>query len=273
MRTELLKELLAVPTCTNEENAVVEFLVRHAAERGYRCAVDAANNVFMSKGELKEGEYFPLVCAHTDSVHKRIPVVIKEVQGEVWAVDRETGARVGCGGDDKCGVFICLELLERQERLKAAFFVGEECFCIGSRAAGPEFFSDVGYCMEFDSPQGDIISFSSNGLQLFDPEGDFAKVAIPVMDAYGANKWQDHPYTDIAILKHRFDFTCVNLPAGYYNMHSRNEYVKLDEVQNAVNLGGSMLDALGFTKYPWGPARRSYNEQWHGREVTGLILE
>lgn len=273
MRTELFKEILALPTQTRSETAVINFLVRYAEEWGYAHEVDEAGNVFITKGKPESGIY-PLVCAHTDSVHSLKPTIIKEVKGEVWAVDAKTGEPVGCGGDDKCGVFICLELLQACECLKAAFFMGEECFCIGSHAAGDEFFKDVGYCMEFDSPQGRIVSFSSNGMQLFDPHGDFAMIAVPIMDAHNADQWQDHPFTDIAILKRRFDFTCVNLPAGYYKMHSSREYVKLDEVQNSVNMGTAMIKALGCVKYPWDATER----RWHdkpdiGRTVTGLVLD
>jgi hypothetical protein len=36
------------------------------------------------------------------------------------------GKPTGIGGDDKCGVYACLELLKELPNLKAAFFVSEE---------------------------------------------------------------------------------------------------------------------------------------------------
>lgn len=273
MRTELLKEILALPTCTNQEKAVIDFLARYAEEWGYAWHVDQAGNVYVTKGSPEPNQHYPLVCSHTDSVHPPVKTEIVENGDMLFAVNSSTGAFVGCGGDDKCGVFICLELLERQKVLKAAFFVGEECYCIGSRAAEAEFFQDVGYCLEFDSPQGDIVSFSCDGMQLFDPESEFAKIAVPIMDSHGANKWQNHPYTDVAVLKRRFNFSCVNLPAGYYGMHSKKEYVKISEVGNSVNLGAAMLDALGFKKYEWGLASPPWDSNKYGRKVTGLVLE
>ncbi|MGV0949110.1 MAG: hypothetical protein ACOYB3_00250 [Azonexus sp.] len=271
MRTELLKELLAIPTYTGQEQDVVDFLVAHANEHGYGWEVNNGN-VLVTKGTPKPGEFYPLVCAHTDSVHQRKPMeIVQNDEGEVYAVNPETREQIGCGGDDKAGVFICLELLSSLPVLKAAFFWGEEVYCKGSQAVGPEFFEDVGYCIEFDSPQSDIVSYSCDGVQLFEEHGAFAKVAVPILDDHGMDKWQQHPYTDVAVLKRRFDFTCINLPAGYYYMHSRHEIVNLTDVANAIIVGNKLVEALGYQKYPFKSARWEIMET--DRKTTGLVLD
>lgn len=271
MRTELLKELLGIPTYTGQEQAVVDFLALHANKHGYAWEVNGGN-VFVTKGTPKPGEFYPLVCAHTDSVHQICPMeIVQDDKGCIYAVDPVTREQIGCGGDDKAGVFICLELLQSQPVLKAAFFWGEERFCKGSHAAGPEFFEDVGYCIEFDSPQSDIVSYSCDGVQLFDEHGEFAKLAVPIMDSHGMDKWQMHPYTDVAVLKRRFDFTCVNLPAGYYYMHSSKEIVNLTDVANAIIVGNKVIEALGHKKYPFAHERGYIAET--DRKITGLVLD
>lgn len=274
MRTELLKTILAIPTFTGEENQVIDFLKRHCESRGYEVEVDRTGNVFVTKGRPEQCKFYPLVCAHTDSVHDaKVPLkILQDDRGCLYAVDAQLGNKRGCGGDDKAGVFICLELLESQPVLKAAFFWGEESFCKGSQAAGPEFFEDVGYCIEFDSPQSDIISFSSNGVQLFDEHGQFARIAVPILDAHGMDKWQNHPYTDIAILKHRYDFSCLNLPAGYYRMHSNRELVNLVDVANAIKVGNKLIPCLGYEKYAYIGQPLTYETETT-RPVTGLVLE
>ena len=75
MRTELLKDLLAVPTYTGQEQDVVDFLVAHAHAHGYAWEVNNGN-VFITKGTPNLGEFYPLVCAHTDSVHAIQPMEI-----------------------------------------------------------------------------------------------------------------------------------------------------------------------------------------------------
>ena len=271
MRTDLLKEILAIPTISGQERDVVDFLMIHAAAHGYAYEVNGGN-VFITKGTPKPGEFYPLVCAHTDSVHALQPMeIVQDDKGCLYAVDPKTRAHIGCGGDDKAGVFICLELLARLPVLKAAFFWGEEVYCKGSHAAGPEFFEDVGYCIEFDSPQCDIVSYSCDGVQLFEEHGEFAKLAVPILDSHGMNRWQNHPYTDVAVLKRRFDFTCINLPAGYYYMHSQNEIVNMTDVANAIIVGDKLVEALGYKKYSFAYVRGYIAET--DRKTTYLALD
>ena len=241
MRTELLKRLLGTPTYTGQELLVTNLLVDHAAEHGYTCTVDATGNVFMTKGTVAPGEFYPLVCAHTDSVHTRQDMAIIQDSDQ------------------------CLPVL------KAVFFWGEEQYCKGSHAAGPEFFSDVGYCIEFDSPQSDIVSYSCDGTQLFEEHGEFAKIAVPIMDEHGMTKWQRHPYTDVAVLKRRYPFTCVNLPAGYYRMHTRHEYGSIPAVENAVVAGRKIITELGTKNYPFRPTLGRIMET--DRKTTYLELD
>lgn len=272
MRTELLKEILAVPTVTGNEKLLVKWLRDYLTEHGYTHEVDGTGNVLITKGVPAPGKFYPLVCAHTDSVHPIQPMeIVQTDDGHVYAISPKTKERIGCGGDDKCGVFICLELLEVMPVLKVALFWGEEIYCKGSKAVGPQFFQDVGYAIEFDSPQGNIVSFSCDGQQLFEEKGEFAKIAVPIMDKHGMTDWQMHPYTDVAILKRRFDFTCVNLPAGYYHMHSSKEIVNLMDVSSAIVVGKKMISALGQEKYPFTSKRYAICET--ERNVTGLVLD
>ena len=74
------------------------------------------------------------------------------------------GSPTGIGGDDKAGVFICLQLLEKFDVIKGFFPVAEETGCHGSRGANEEFFKDVGYAIQFDSTENDTMSLSLMGV-------------------------------------------------------------------------------------------------------------
>ena len=54
IRLNLLKEILAVPTCSRQEDGMVAFLIEHVRQQGAaRCGeivVDEWNNVFIRKG-------------------------------------------------------------------------------------------------------------------------------------------------------------------------------------------------------------------------------
>jgi hypothetical protein len=54
-----------------------------------------------------------------------------------------------------------------------------------------------------------------------------------------------HPYTDVWALRQKFDFMCINFSIGYYNYHSPNEYVVLEDVFTGIEMGKQMVERLG----------------------------
>jgi len=144
MRLDLLKQILAVPTCSRQEGRMVEFLVEHVRQRGAsRCGevtTDEWNNVFIRKGSPG---FLPCVAAHLDTVHPPRIVQVVHQDGTLSGVDEE-GQPTGIGADDKAGVFICLELLERFDNLAVALFAGEEIGCVGAYHAPGAWFGEVG---------------------------------------------------------------------------------------------------------------------------------
>lgn len=268
MNTDLLKEILAVPTATGRETKLVLWLVDYFRARDLKVDVDPIGNVYVTKGVPPTGGAYPCVCAHTDTVHEPQDVIITEFDfDKIIAID-DDGKQTGLGGDDKSGIFICLELISASPVIKAVFFVSEETGCHGSHACDREFFEDVGYVIEYDSPCEDIMTYTCNGVQLFPDEGPFIDTILPLLDAHGVTKWQRHPYTDVSVLKALFPFPCLNLPAGYFLMHSKREYVSRRAVQNAIVLGQKLIGALGLKRYRYEAVTRVYGNPV--RPVTGL---
>jgi putative aminopeptidase FrvX len=64
-----------------------------------------------------------------------------------------------------------------------------------------------------------------------------------------APRYQSHPYTDVYALKSLFDFSCINFAIGYYNYHTRNEYVVVEDVYNGISAGKKLIESLGYKKY------------------------
>lgn len=254
-----LKEVLSVPTHSKNETRMIKYLTNVLDEKGYEYEVDSMGNIFVTKGNT---EYFPLFIAHTDTVHVvNENLRIKEYihndhrhQNKValTGFDCENNNPSGCGGDDKCGVFLALEMLDTLDNVKVAFFVSEEIGCLGSRAAvksNPEFFKNVGYAIQYDSPEGDSLSSTLMGKYLFESSSEFTNKVGDVIKERGITKWAKHPYTDIWPLLEEFDFCCLNLAAGYYRYHTHNEYVIVDDVQNGYDLGMELYNILGENKY------------------------
>ena len=164
----------------------------------------------------------------------------------------DEGNPTGIGGDDKCGVFACLTLLEELPYLKAAFFVSEETGCHGSRRADKSFFDNVGYGIQFDAPENWMITERCFGQLLFDRDSDFFKTCDKVLTEGMIPQdmeYMIHPYTDVYALRSQFDFSCINFSIGYYDYHTRNEYVVVEDTFNGIDMGKKMIEELGYNLY------------------------
>jgi acetylornithine deacetylase/succinyl-diaminopimelate desuccinylase-like protein len=250
MRIHLLKRLLAVPSHSRHEGEMVDFLFDHVRGAGLRgtCVTDDWNNVFVRKGDA---EFLPCVAAHIDTVHLSQPANVAQEDGILFGLD-DQGQRCGIGADDKAGVYICLELLERCDNIAVALFGSEEVGCHGAYHVPAEWFDDVGCFVEFDCPGRGLVSYTSGGTRLFANDGDFICAAEPVLRTHGLTSWQHHPFSDVMALRHRFGLSCLNLSCGYHNWHRPDEYVALDEVAAALAAGADLIDALGCRRYGFG---------------------
>lgn len=269
---QFLKEVLSIPTKTYQEDLMVEFLINWLEKNNIEYFVDENNNVYATKKdntELNKDFYFPCVISHTDTVHNIDKINVHEeflpnAQGETklsLKAYNDKGQPTGIGGDDKCGVFACLTLLKELPYLKAAFFVSEETGCNGSLKAKEEFFTDVGYAIQFDAPENWMITEKCFGQILFDRNSEFFQKCNQVLTEGMVNsdmKYMVHPYTDVYALRGKFDFSCINFSIGYYDYHSKNEYVVVEDVFNGIDMGKKMIQELGYklhfkkaNKYDW----------------------
>jgi putative aminopeptidase FrvX len=257
---QFLKDVLSVPTKTYKEDLMVVYLVQWPKENNIEFFVDEHKNVYATKQEsvlIPPDFYFPCVIAHTDTVHDIDTINIREeqlsnTQGELklsYKAYNDLGNPTGIGGDDKCGVFACLTLLKELPYLKAAFFVSEETGCHGSKKAKEEFFDNVGYGIQFDAPENWMITEKCFGQVLFDRDSEFFEKVDQVLNEGMNNEdmqYMVHPYTDVYALRTKFNFSCINFSIGYYNYHTKNEYVVVEDVFNGIDMGKKMIESLGY---------------------------
>ena len=93
------------------------------------------------------------------------------------------------------------------------------------------------------------MSYTSGGVRLFQNDGDFIRKALSVMCQYGVLQWQHNPFSDVKAIRARFQRCCLNISAGYYNWHRRDEFVKPSDVEHALAFGSDLLHALGERRY------------------------
>jgi tripeptide aminopeptidase len=274
---QFLKEVLSVKTKTYEETQMVAFLTNYFTMKGYDHYVDAKNNVYVTKGR---SDFYPCVISHTDTVHAIRPLNVVEKLGRrprntfgqefndredrliLTGIDNR-GNPSGIGGDDKCGVYVCLRLLEEFDNLKAAFFVSEETGCHGSKVADPLFFSNVAYTIQFDAPGNRLVSEVCWGIRLFERGSRFFELVSSTLSSYDDFLYQEHPYTDVSQIKQKFDHACINLSCGYYYMHSPHEFVDVEDVERTVCIGRDLIQNLGWEKYDY-----TFDVEEHNRAIT-----
>ena len=264
------KELLSVPSKTYQEEDMVEYLCDELEGiEGVSFYRDEMMNVYATKGTLEEGEFYPMFIAHTDTVHTKIDkIVVKEEKlkrphtfGKTFddtlvdvlkAYDTD-GKPTGIGGDDKCGIFICLELLKQLDKVKIGLFVSEETGCHGSSKCDVNFLRDVGYITQYDAPGNHLISEICSGVRLFERDSEFFEKTLEVITESFGNEMlvQSHPYTDVSQLKKKINVSCINMSCGYYNMHSTQEFISIEDVKCAIEAGKNMVKVLGLKKYEY----------------------
>lgn len=258
---QLLKDVLSVPTKTYNEEKMIEFLTNWLETNGYNYYVQDNGNIYVTKttDEVSEDFHYPCVVAHTDTVHEIDTINIYRVdlpnyQGEIkegLMSLNDKGIQTGIGGDDKAGIFACLVLLQEIPNIKVAFFVSEETGCHGSSVADDEFFKNVGYSIQFDAPENWMVSEFLMGVKLFNRDSEFFRVCDEVINVTfkGRQKYGSHPYTDVLMLRKKYDFQCINFSIGYYNYHTSKEYVIIDEVYSGIETGRRIIEKLGNVKY------------------------
>lgn len=271
-KIQFLKEVLSVPSKTYKEGLMVEFISVWLQQKNIPFYLDESLNIYATKQDNTDVEYFPCVVAHTDTVHNLDSINIREemllnaqnTEKLSLKAYNDRGNPTGIGGDDKAGVFACLSLLDELPNLKAAFFVSEEVGCIGSGKANPEFFKNVGYVVEFDAPENWMVTEHCYGQQLFDRNSDFFEIVNKVLTKgmTDQREYMIHPYTDVYALRGLFDFQCINFSIGYYDYHTSNEYVVIEDVFNGIEMGREMINELGCRLHYKEKGNPKYKKIW-----------
>lgn len=191
-----------------------------------------------------------VLTAHMDTVHKK-PVthyVIKE--GRITSPQ-------GIGGDDRCGVFIILSLLEKGYRPTVLFCEDEEIGCVGAEkfvAQGKWDLSDHKYIVELDRRgSNDCVFYSCDNDEFI----KYIEKVTGYKEAYGT-------CSDISILAPAFGIAAVNLSCGYYNEHTLIESVVWNEMINTVEATARLLDDASKAKqYEYIEAPVYYRSQYY----------
>jgi len=255
---KMLYEVMQIPSCSRNEFRMATFIMLWARKHGIKHVMDKKGNVYLTKGELSDGEYYPCVTSHMDTVQDKAKVYAlagaelplktrktmktstNEVRHEVF-IDGQ-----GIGADDKLGVLISLQLMLKTEKIKAAFFVEEEIGMLGSAQLDVDFFNDVAYVIGWDSPDILRAAWKCSGTKLFTYDFYTQKLK-PIVEKWDFTDkcFKSEPYTDVVNIRSKTGVMCMNFGNGGYNAHANNEYLVLEDVDHAIGMGEDIIKGLG----------------------------
>lgn len=187
-----------------------------------------------------KGDIPVLLVAHMDTVHKQQCKEIKNENGKLSSPQ-------GIGGDDRCGVFIIMNLV-KDFHCSVLLCEDEEIGTIGARKFTNAKFKQltddgkktekryidelgVNFMIEFDRKgSNDAVFYSCNNREFV----DFVTDVTGFKETFGS-------WSDISVLMPEAKIAAVNLSCGYYNPHTTIEYVMYDEMMDTAAIAKCLI--------------------------------
>lgn len=209
--------------CRMTQHEVKQYMKGYLASHKYK--VIDQDGFLYAKGDAPV-----LLIAHMDTVHDKQCKEIKNVKGKLSSPQ-------GIGGDDRCGVFIIMNLV-KELHCSVLLCEDEEKGCIGASkfkratykdADGNEQYYiknlDVNYMVEFDRRgKNDAVFYHCGNEEFIDFIEDMTNF-----------KFANGSMSDISVLMEPANLSAVNLSCGYYNAHYPTEYVMYDEMMDTID--------------------------------------
>lgn len=211
------------------------------------------NEVIVDDGFVYAQGTFPvLLVAHLDTVHKELPKTF-----EYEAMTDSLSSPEGIGGDDRCGVYMILQVIKHYN-CSVLFCEDEEIGGIGAeKFAETELAKGLtfNYIIEFDRK-------GSNDAVFYDCDNQEFEEFITreyYKTAYGS-------FSDISIIAPILGCAAVNLSCGYYNAHTKSEYVLMSDMEKSIIAARNILErTTEDDKFEY----IEYGDGWFGYNAIG----
>lgn len=218
------------------------YLAGHLKKLGYETV--------KKKGFLyAEGTVPVLLVAHLDTVHNELPHIICRSEDGRYIMSPQ-----GIGGDDRCGVYMILQIIS-EVRCHVLFCEDEETGGQGAKAferSGIQI--DVNYIVEVDRRgNNDAVFYNCDN-----PKFSEFVCSFGFREAMGS-------FSDISVVAPYLKTAAVNISAGYYNEHRLHEVIDWSAMQNNVERIKQMVQTET-GKYPY-RKRKLYAGSYFGQQT------
>lgn len=181
---------------------------------------------------IAEGNIPVALVAHADTVLRQPPksFYYDAEQSVLWASE-------GLGADDRAGIYAIIKILKTSKlRPHIIITTGEEIGCVGAAALTskmPQFPWELKFLIQLDRRGERDAIFYECGNEDF-------KQFISLFDF---DVWRGPTsFSDISELGPAWDTAAVNFSIGYYNEHTRAEYLNLRQMNATIKKVKFLLD-------------------------------
>ena len=248
MDYKLLEKLFKTPSISGKEQGVINIVTDELKKMNVDFQVDDLGNIYNTDRKNR-----PLLSAHMDTVQDDVDAILTSL------IEIKNGKISGhgvIGGDDKCGIYIILDLLKNKHDINFIFSVQEEVGGIGIGEFvrfNEHLLDDIPYGLILDRQgNSDIICYDN-----YYGSQEFEDVLYGIGKVFGF-KPNSGIFSDADYLSDYF--SCANISVGYYNPHTAKEYVVLKDLQNSLNFVHHILNNVTeeFSPVPYEEKKKSY---------------
>jgi tripeptide aminopeptidase len=254
-----LQSLMSVQSVSYDTGRMQLYIQNSLKLQGLSYEKDSYGNMYVTKGDA---DLYPTMVCHIDTVHEINNNMEVHISGDnMFAIDNLTMERLGIGGDDKVGIWITLQALENHKNFKAVFFLDEEMGCVGSSKADFSFFDDSTIVLQCDRKGNTDFVNNISGTEMFGKE--LSKVLKPILKDY---KYKEAPggMTDVMEIASNTDVCCANMSCGYYDPHTDNEYISINDVYETLEMCMDIFEATLHKRFTITRIKHNYANYYDG---------
>ena len=249
---------MSIQTASYDTIRMERFIRRRINALELETQTDSYGNIYVTKGKA---DLYPTMVCHIDTVHEvNTNVQVFKTKDKMFAMDMHNMEQYGIGGDDKVGIYITLQLLEKFKNFKAVFFKDEEVGCQGSSIANFEFFNDSTIVLQCDRKGNTDIVNNIGGYSMYDET--LNKDITAILQHYGRVEVTGG-MTDVQEIARNNSVQVANMSCGYYNPHSEQEYIDINDVYETTNLCYQILNATKHKRYEIKRTKPVYNTAFY----------
>lgn len=218
---------------TYTQKDLKSYLGNYLCATGYK--VEKGDGYLFAKGTIPV-----MLVAHMDTARNEIPKKIIKLAGKICAENSLVG------GDDRCGVWMIMNIIKKA-KCSVLFLEDEEIGCVGARkfikTETANFIKDnISFMIELDRRgSNDCVYYSNDNREFV----KYIKEKTGTVEAYGS-------CSDISHLMPATKVAGVNLSCGYYNEHTKQEYIVVKEMESIMNrLIKFLIEEKEFPKFEY----------------------